>query len=366
MNLYFDNAAAMECGGDTLDRFRSLASRLYGNQESPASGTRAAVADAERLLLETFCGSCRNDYRVLFVHTGTDAVSSAFQAVGKFVCKGKIVLSGGEHSCVLSAAERMGADHPRVIAACGPDGIIGSGDLQDAVSPDTAFAALHLVQSETGAVQRPEVFRAVLDRNAPGAALLIDAIQGAGKVPFDFPAVRPDFFTISGQKLGTPGGAALIYRKRYEAVFGKLRFEEHRIGRLPPAFAVLLAETASGWVRNMEERRRDAQTLKTLLLDELTRLVPGKFRVTVRDASPFILHLLLSDGKTAYQGAIVTRALSERGIVTAPGSACNAETDRPSPALTWMKIPARLAYAALRISFSPHNDADGVRALAAA
>jgi len=344
MDLYFDNAAAMECGEGTLTRFQVLARQYFANQEAAVSGTREAVSEAEKALLEAFCGTCRREYGALFVNTGTDAVSAGVLAAEKIRLKGDIVLTGGEHACVQAAAKRTG--RRLRIAGCDRSGRIAEEHLRQAVTQDTALAALHFVQAETGAVQAPELFRQVLDEAAPDALLLIDAIQGAGKIPFDFSAVRPDFFTISGQKLGVPGGAALIFRKKYKPILRKLRFEEHRIGRLPPAFAVLLAETAAEWVKSMPERRAHAQRLKDHLLKELSARIPGKIQVTAAGSSPFILHLLLADQKTAYQGAIVTRALAERGIIAAPGSACNAETDQPSAALRWMNVPARLAYSA--------------------
>ena len=189
--------------------------------------------------------------------------------------------------------------------------------------------------------------------------LLVDAIQGAGKIPFDFSAVQPDFFTLSGQKLGALSGAALICRKTFLPVLKKLRLEQHSTGRVPPVLAKHLAAVLCSWVSLQEQRAFSAQELKDLLFAELERTLPGVFRRTIAEnvpVSPYITHLLFP----GYQGAILTRALSGRGIITSPGSACDAETDRPSEALTWMGIPSSLAFCALRISFSPANDRDGV------
>ena len=103
--------------------------------------------------------------------------------------------------------------------------------------------------------------------------------------------------------------------------------------------------------------------LKDLLFRLLDEKITGKYRRTVpetTETSPFIAHLLLKNG---IQGAIISRALSAYGIITAPGSACDAETKEPSAALRWMKIPKQELWSALRISFSPLNGEEGIHAL---
>ena len=63
--------------------------------------------------------------------------------------------------------------------------------------------------------------------------------------------------------------------------------------------------------------------------------------------SPYILNLLLPE----QQSAIVVRALSERGIFIASGSACSAESDTPSAAMLAIGRNRREAYRSLRLSF---------------
>lgn len=369
MAIYLDNAAAMMPFPDMASRFAELCPHLFANQESPVSGMNSGIADASRRIREAVCGRSADRYEVLFVNTGTDAVCAAFRAAEHHFRKGRIIFSGGEHASVRAAARRLEPDFQQTVIACGQGGLIDRLQYETAVLPDTVFAAVHLVQPETGVIQHPEWLKRVLNDRAPNALLFVDAIQGIGKVPFDFADVRPDLLALSGQKLGIPVGGALICRKDLMPIFRKIRFEEHRIGRLPPLFVRLLADAVEYWTVHFDECHRKAEELRSVLFRELERQIGGKFIRTVpqnADASPFITHLLLTDVKTkqAYQGAIVTRALSAEGIIAAPGSACDAETNEPSAALTWMKIPKELAFSALRISFSPWNDAGEIIILA--
>jgi cysteine desulfurase len=61
-----------------------------------------------------------------------------------------------------------------------------------------------------------------------------------------------------------------------------------------------------------------------------------------------------------YQGAVLVRMLSERGIMVAAGSACEAERQGASRALLAMGVPRHEAFSALRFSFWESNSADDV------
>ncbi len=364
MNLYFDNAAAEECSPETLERFSKLTLALPGNQESTVSGTRSAVEDAEKRILHSVCRNVATEYSVLFLHTGTDAVNAAFAAATETHRLKKVILSGGEHACMKAAVKRFFTDCPIRELTCGPDGIFHEENCFQ--ENESVLTAVHFVQSETGAVQPLAKIHHGLEHSGSGSLFLVDAVQGIGKVHFDFAAVQPDFLTISGQKIGVPSGAALIYRRHFAPFFRSYRLEQHQIGRLPPALAVLLSEVLEKRLTALNENYDRALTLKNLFFSLLEKKLYGQYRRTLPDtapASPFIAHILLGNGKIFYQGAIIARALSRYGITAAPGSACDAETDHPSETLRWMRIPKEWLYSALRISFSPLNDAAGVEKL---
>lgn len=339
-------------------RLAGLAATSFYNQEALASPGAKIVADAEQQILDALCGDASDAYRVFFVNTGTDAVRASFEAMTRIVKpKGTLALSGGEHASVKMAAAASGLEQK--IIPCDRDGVVSAAA---AIDEHTRIAAVHFVQPETGVIQELEPLRKCLNNEA---LLFVDGIQGAGKIPFDFKKIRPDFFTVSGQKLGVLNGGAVICRKPYYNVLQKLRSDEHKYGRLNPFFAVMMAEILLDWKKDHALRSEEAQRLKTQFFCELDSKINGKFRKTVPDrmASPYIAHLLL---KEDYQGAIVVRALSARGISIASGSACDAETGEPSATLRWMNIPKKQAFSALRISFSPQNDSEGVSVLTSA
>ena len=186
-------------------------------------------------------------------------------------------------------------------------------------------------------------------------------------LPFDFASVRPDFFLVSGQKFGLPSGAAMVYSDAFRPTVKKIRSERHAVGRVPPPFCLLLAETLAGRLAELEKKLTHIRVLRTAFLDELKRALPdGCWRETIpaENASPYIVHLLFSGGPQTCQGAILTRIMAKFGASIASGSACDAETGTPSRVLTAMGLSREEAFSAVRVSFFDRNTPEEAAELA--
>lgn len=359
MNRYFDNAAAVPPSPTVLSRLTELALQFPGNQEaSGAMGETAkqAVRAAESDLLDRICGRFAREHQVLWVHTGTDAVRSGVRLLADANPKGgRILCTEGEHASVLAALDDLPPRFEAVRVSLRRDGSIDPDDLRrkcEEASP--VFAAFHWVQSETGAVQDVSALRGILSKS--GVPMLLDAIQGIGKLDFPFEAARPEMTTISGQKIGAPSGAALILHRRHAGAARALRSVRHAVGRVPPAFCLLLAELAKKGPAAL------SCDCRRILLAALNERIPDQFRETIpaATASPWILHLTFRK----CQGVHLTRALARWGFSIAAGSACDAETDRPSRVLSAMGFRKEDAHRGVRISFSPEHEPGDLDALA--
>lgn len=359
MNRFFDHAAAAPPTRETLLRFAELATEFPGNQESSGAAgeaAKAALRDAESRLLARVCGRRAQDFRVQWHHAGTDAVRSAIRLLAESCPRGGTVLfTEGEHASALAALDELPERFRKTRVALRPDGRIDLDSLREACAAEIpAFAAFHWVQSETGAIQDVRALRGILQ----SVPLFLDAVQGIGKLDFPFESVRPDMLSISGQKLGAPSGAALVHHRRHAAAARSLRSERHAISRVPPAFCLLLTELLE---RPQPVPRFD---LRARLLSELERAAADELRPTLPDAtaSPWILHLTAS----RCQGAHLVRALARFGFSIASGSACDAESDRPSRVLAAMGFRKDEAYRGVRVSFSPSHEPEDLSALAEA
>lgn len=355
MKLYLDNAAAEAVSSETFSRLQDLFAEVWANQEAAGyAGNVAAEQEkqAAKSLLLSVAEKQADHYSVLWGHVGTEIIQGAFRLLAMHYSAGKILYTAGDHGAVRASILAMGDSFTGVELPLTKSGCVDLEVLERELDPETICVCVPFVISETGAVQDLYKVREILKRSKSKAMLFCDSIQGVGKVAFDWAKIVPDFFTISGQKLGLPAGAALIYNKELKRCGIKLRSELHQISRVPVPFCRLLAERvaekhedlAVRYERMCEQRKRFHEILAEVVGE-------GRYHVTLADdvSSPYIIHLLLQNG---VQGAIIVRALALYGISISYGSACDAETDKPSGVLLSMGYSRPASYGALRISFS--------------
>ncbi len=327
--VYLDNAAAAPVDPEIMGAWRIYAGKYFANQEavhSLAYEIRSRLKDAAAEVSMLLTGEPSN-----YIYWGSSAT-----ALFNLVCgypefdRGRITTSEFEHPALGAALGR----------------IPGAGA--------TPLIALHHVQSETGLIN---------DLGAIGkgnAVFLADTVQSAGKLDFPWRAAQLDLVFCSGHKIGAPGGAVLVCRHKEIGEFlDRVRSRDYLDGRPEPALCLTLADALKKACSQCAEHREQAASLKNKLitvLDGWTMPNGKKVRVTVspEKSSPFILHLILS----GYQSAVVVRMLSQRGIHVAAGSACQAESNRPSPALLALGFSREDAYAGLRLSFWHNTEAE--------
>lgn len=360
MPIYLDNAAAAPCDPELLEYFRECALQFPGNQESMGfHGSAAArkIREASDRLTSVLPG-----YTPFFANTGTEVLAIAAEAACRIGKHGEVITTSLEHPAMEFALKRSCERHGMKLRICpaGKNGV-DLHEFENLLSDQTAIAAVHHVQSETGGILDLSAVRTLLNRKAPKALLLADTMQSFGKIPLDIPERKPDFFTLSGQKLGAPCGAVLFCSDRYAKAVRALRSAEHFGGRCPVPVLLTLLSCALLTLHQQPENLAHAGKLRAILLDELKKNGLD-FPVTLSGnaVSPFILHLLTAP----YQGAILTRSLLLDEISVAPGSACESETPGGSRALTAMGYSPKESFCGLRISLWKDNTPEEMRIFA--
>ena len=364
--IYLDNAAAAAPEKPVLDFFTHTALNCYANQEAihrQAYLIRQQLENAAKGLAAALTGD--DSARVVWGSSGTDLFNLLSHA--PLLRKGNIVVSM-EHPALQAALKRTGAEL-RVVPLL--NGKTDLNALQSMADRNTVLAAIHHVQSETGVIQDLPGIRKIIARCAPQALFFSDTIQSAGKLPIPWKDAGLDIISVSGHKLGAPGGAALVFRHGKDPIrkgladfFTTSRSREYLSGRPDPAIAITLAyciQTCAAAAQVVSK----VQAMNLKLREQLGRiqLAGGqkiRFTIPPEDASPFILHLTLP----GYEGAVLVRMLAEHGFSVSPGSACSAESNLPSPVLTAMGYNRKDAFSALRISFWRNNTLDEIASFA--
>ena len=362
--VYLDHAAAMPVDPDILHRLNRYFGKYFANQESAgALGIESARAlkSAENILKDAVLPRKRNDYSVLWCQSGTESINAAIQLIRLYHPEGGVILySPGEHASVKGCLQNhTDPRYQNLPVSLKANGLLDLDDFEKKLSSGKRIIGciVHFVQSETGVVQDLLSIGRLLRQYHPHALFFSDTIQGIGKIPFPGDSAAVDMFSVSGQKLGVPAGAALICRNSLQKVMQDLRSKHHAVGRLPVPFALIMAEQLNDLIKNQSEQLQQTEHLKEFLLQQLQEYIPDRFQITVPDSpcSPYILHLLMCSRKICFQGAIVVRSLSAKGVSIASGSACDSETKEPSAVLRAMGIPYETAYTAIRISLGFHS-----------
>ena len=125
-----------------------------------------------------------------------------------------MVVSAGEHSAVLKAAEATGV--PVTTVGLDENGVIRVDQIAEAIEAADAvgeqiLVAVHAVNNETGVVQPMARIEAMV--GSTPHYLFVDAVQALGKLPLEFASRAPDMMAVSAHKIGGPAGVGALLVK---------------------------------------------------------------------------------------------------------------------------------------------------------
>ncbi len=293
---------------------------------------------------------------IVFTGGGTEANNLALAGGGRE----RLLVSAIEHDSVLAAAPE--AERIPV----GPDGRVRLEALEAMLRADArpALVAVMLANNETGVVQ-PLAEVASL-AHAHGALLHADAVQAAGKLALDFPALGADFMSLSAHKLGGPQGVgALLVRPgvRLAALHrggGQERGLRAGTENVPgiAGFAAAAAAAQQGLAAYARiSSLRDRLEEGVAELSPATRFF-GRGVPRLANTACFTMPGVASETQVI--------ALDLAGIAVSAGSACSSGKVRPSHVLSAMGAAESEAASAIRVSLGWLTTAEEVERFIAA
>ncbi|KRD41181.1 cysteine desulfurase [Cellulomonas sp. Root930] len=375
MSVYLDHAATTPMIPEAA---RVLAEQLArtGNPSSLHASGRAArrVVEESRERLAAALGARPSE--VVWTSGGTEADNLAVK--GLFWARRtqdprrrRLLVSAVEHHAVLDPAfwmaEHAGAE--LVLLPVDADGVLDVDALREELEQHGEQAALISVMwanNEVGALQPLDDVVSLARRY--GVPVHADAVQAVGQVPVDFGASGLDAMTVTGHKVGGPGGAgALLARRGLDltpVLHGGGQERGVRSGTLD---AALLASFGLAVERSVAGRASFAErvgALRDALVTGVEQLVPDAVLRGPGDTSrrlPANAHFTFP----GCEGDSLLYLLDSAGIEASTGSACQAGVPRPSHVLLAMGVDELAARGALRFSLGHTSTADDVEALLA-
>jgi len=284
---------------------------------------------------------------LLFTSGGTESNNLAIHAL-KGKNKGVIWVSQTAHPSLIKPIKKLEDEGWQILDL--PIASTGCVDLEAIKDfPEPNLVAIEWVNSEVGFIQPISTLSSWLKETYPSSKIVIDAVQGVGKI--EMPAWKNvDAFSFSAHKFGGPIGT------------GGLAFRPPK--QLNPL--QLGGGQESGW-RSGTIALANILCMKDALLESYkqanvateTYQVEGLF--VRKEGVEYSSYLGLIDTRPV-DGEVLLHQLEAKGIAMGLGSACQASRKKPSLTLQLLGFQGSEARQTLRMSWSPFTDMKEIEA----
>lgn len=353
--LYLDYAATTPVDPRVIEKMFQYLGKdgSFGNPSSKhhvyGKHAKAAVEAARAQVAEYLHAQPEE---IVFTSCATESINTAIKGILRFHHRrGKhIITVKTEHKAVLKVCEALQKDGCDIsYLTPRENGLIALDELKQTLRDDTVLVSIMHVNNEFGVVQNIEAIAEVV--KARGAFFHIDAVQSAGKLPTDLTKIPADLMSFSGHKLYAPKGVGVLYvrqnpKVRFEPLLhGAGQENTLRAGTLATHQIVAIGEAFALAKHYLPIAGAHYAALRDALLSALSPFQGWQLNGAQETCHPSIVNLSFEN----YNSQQLVEKLSDLAIST--GAACTTEMLEPSPVLTAIGVPVRLAQNAIRLSF---------------
>lgn len=353
--IYLDNNATTKVDPDVVAAMLPFLTDYYGNPSSMHrfGGQVGNAVKAAREQVAALLGADPSE--IIFNSCGTEGNNTAIRAaIAAQPERRHIITTQVEHPAVLNVFKQLEKQgYTATYLSVNRKGQVDLMELEAALTGNTALVSIMYANNETGTVFPVEQVAAMAKEY--GAAVHVDAVQVAGKIPLNMKKSAIDLLTISGHKLHAPKGMGALYVRRgfrfRPFLLGGHQERGRRAGteNVPGLIALgKAAELANQHLGNITQEKKLRDRLEKGLL---TAISDCEVNGDPKNRLPNTTNI----GFKYIEGEAILLSLDQFGICASSGSACTSGSLEPSHVLRAMGLPYTILHGSIRFSLSRYT-----------
>lgn len=358
--IFMDNHSTTPVDPRVLEAMLPYFTTHFGNAASRNHSfgwtAEAAVENARNQIAALIGGDGKE---IVLTSGATEAINLALKGAASFHKRNgnHIITVETEHKATIDTCKRLSREGYEItFLTPAKDGLVTAEQVVAAMTDKTIIVSIMLANNEIGVVQPVNEIGAAIKARNPKTLFHTDAVQGAGKIPFNVEDAKVDLVSLSAHKMYGPKGVGALWVRRRPRV----RIDPiidgggHERGMRSGTLAVPLI-VGFGKAAELALAERDAEAIRLgALRDRLHRGIVSRLsEVYVNGSMEHRLPGNLNISFAFVEGESLLMALKD--LAVSSGSACTSASLEPSYVLRALGIGDELAHTSIRFGLGRFN-----------